>query len=114
MHKVFLRLSPVESRKFICMATHACELMNSATFSCRVHAKLRLTEKREGASFQALFGSVLLLGMLSRRRVYFEAIKYEKERNGGFLSPFGYSTITVAAAINTVSSVEVIFLKIHF
>ncbi|XP_057798386.1 uncharacterized protein LOC131014423 isoform X4 [Salvia miltiorrhiza] len=71
-----------------------------------VHAKLRLAEKREGASFQALFGSSLLLGIVSRRRVYFEAIKYEKERNGGFLSPFGYSTTTVAAVINTVSSTE--------
>ncbi|KAH6761249.1 DNA photolyase [Perilla frutescens var. frutescens] len=71
-----------------------------------VHAKLRLAEKREGASFQSLFGSALLLGIISRRRVYFEAIKYEKERNGGFLSPFGYSTSTVAAAINTVSSME--------
>ncbi|KAL8552576.1 hypothetical protein ACS0TY_001314 [Phlomoides rotata] len=71
-----------------------------------VHAKLRLTEKREGASFQALFGSALLLGIISRRRVYFETIKYEKERNGGFLSPFGYSTTTVAAAINGVSSIE--------
>ncbi|KAL0371587.1 UNVERIFIED_CONTAM: Cryptochrome DASH [Sesamum calycinum] len=40
------------------------------------------------------------------RRVYDEAIKYEKERNGGFLSPFGYSTTTVAAAINTASSME--------
>ncbi|KAK6155837.1 hypothetical protein DH2020_010085 [Rehmannia glutinosa] len=71
-----------------------------------LHEKLRLTEKREGASFQALFGSALLLGIISRRRVYLEAIKYEKERNGGFLSPFGYSTTTVAAAINTVSSME--------
>ncbi|KAK6132173.1 hypothetical protein DH2020_034098 [Rehmannia glutinosa] len=71
-----------------------------------LHEKLRLAEKREGASFQALFGSALLLGIISRRRVYLEAIKYEKERNGGFLSPFGYSTTTVAAAINTVSSME--------
>ncbi|KAK4431612.1 2-hydroxy-6-oxo-6-(2'-aminophenyl)hexa-2,4-dienoic acid hydrolase [Sesamum alatum] len=71
-----------------------------------VHEKLRLSEQREGASFQALFGSALLLGIISRRRVYDEAIKYEKERNGGFLSPFGYSTTTVAAAINTVSSME--------
>ncbi|KAL7146506.1 hypothetical protein ABFS83_06G045300 [Erythranthe nasuta] len=71
-----------------------------------VHDKLRLAETREGASFQALFGSALLLGIISRNRVYFEAIKYEKERNGGFLSPFGYSTITVAATINTVVSME--------
>ncbi|XP_051138148.1 uncharacterized protein LOC127256275 [Andrographis paniculata] len=71
-----------------------------------VHEKQRLAEEREGASFQALFGSALLLGIITRRRVYFEAIKYEKERNAGFMSPFGYSTTTVAAAINTVSSME--------
>lgn len=45
--------------------------------------------------------------------MYIEAVKYEKERNGGFLSPFGYSTTTAAAAINTVSSMEVFLLRIH-
>ncbi|XP_027103928.2 uncharacterized protein [Coffea arabica] len=71
-----------------------------------VHERLRQAESREGASFGALFGSALLLGIISRRRVYHEAIKYEKERNGGFLSPFGYSAITVAAAVDTVCSME--------
>lgn len=71
-----------------------------------VHGKLRDAETREGASFGTLFGYALLLGIVSRRRVYYEAIKYEKERNGGFLSPFGYSTVTVAAAIDTVCSME--------
>ncbi|KAL3524178.1 hypothetical protein ACH5RR_017012 [Cinchona calisaya] len=71
-----------------------------------VHEKLREAESREGASFGALFGSALLLGIISRRRVYYEAIKYEKERNGGFLSPFGYSAITVAAAVNSICSME--------
>ncbi|XP_073124044.1 uncharacterized protein [Henckelia pumila] len=70
-----------------------------------VHAKLRQAEKREGASFQVLFGSALLLGIISRRRVYYEAIKYEKERNGGFLSPLGYSA-AVTAAIGAVSLME--------
>ncbi|KAK3009811.1 hypothetical protein RJ639_013936, partial [Escallonia herrerae] len=39
--------------------------------------------------------------------VFYEAIKYEKERNAGFLSPFGYSAATVAAAADTVCSMEV-------
>ncbi|KAH9607456.1 hypothetical protein KSS87_019353 [Heliosperma pusillum] len=69
-----------------------------------VHQRLRETESRTGASFLALFGSALQLGIISRRRVHYEAIKYEKERNGGFLSPFGYSAATIAAAINTVCS----------
>lgn len=84
--------------------------LNGLKFShlyCRVHQKLRDTETREGASFGSLFGSALLLGIISRRRVYYEAIKYEKERNAGFLSPFGYSAISVAAAVNTVCSMEV-------
>ncbi|KAL2550232.1 DNA photolyase [Forsythia ovata] len=71
-----------------------------------VHDKLREAESREGASFHSLFGSSLLLGIISARRVYYEAIKYEKDRNGGFLSPFGYSTTTIAAAIDTVYSME--------
>ena len=69
---------------------------------CRVHEKLRENESRDGASFGTLFGSVLSLGIISRRTVYHEAIKYEKERNAGFLSPFGYS-----AAADAVFSMEV-------
>ncbi|XP_042378761.1 uncharacterized protein LOC121971517 isoform X2 [Zingiber officinale] len=72
----------------------------------QLHDKLRNTESRKGASFRALFGSALYLGIISRRRVYYEAIKYEKERNAGFLSPFGYSAPTVAAAIDAVCSME--------
>ncbi|PIA50064.1 hypothetical protein AQUCO_01300654v1 [Aquilegia coerulea] len=71
-----------------------------------VHEKLRKAENRSGASFGALFRSALSLGILSRRRVYYEAIKYEKERNAGFLSPFGYSAATVAAAVETVCVME--------
>ncbi|KAI3962418.1 hypothetical protein MKW98_010969 [Papaver atlanticum] len=71
-----------------------------------VHEKLRNAESRTGASFRVLFGSALFLGIISRRRVYYEAIKYEKERDAGFLSPFGYSAETVAAAADTVSSME--------
>ncbi|XP_077235482.1 DNA photolyase [Tasmannia lanceolata] len=71
-----------------------------------VHEKLRSSESRDGASFGALFGSALYLGIVSRRRVHYEAIKYEKERNAGFLSPFGYSAATVAAAVDGVTSME--------
>ncbi|CAA6656217.1 unnamed protein product [Spirodela intermedia] len=71
-----------------------------------VHEKLRYTENRVGASFGMLFGAVLYLGVVSRRRVHYEAIKYEKERNAGFLSPFGYSVFTVAAAVNAAISME--------
>jgi hypothetical protein len=63
-------------------------------------------EKKPGASFRALFGSTLALGTLSRRRVLYEALKYEKERNGGRLSPFGFSTFTVAAAVGDIKSIE--------
>lgn len=69
-----------------------------------MHQKLR---SRDGASFVALFAPALSLGIISRRRVYNEAIKYEKERNAGFLSPFGYSTATVAAAADATCSMEV-------
>ncbi|CAN0902562.1 Cryptochrome DASH, chloroplastic/mitochondrial [Linum grandiflorum] len=71
-----------------------------------VHAKLRSAETRDGASFPALFGPALSLGIISRRKVYTEAIRYDRERNGGFQSPFGYSTATIAAAVNAVSSME--------
>ncbi|KAJ6676235.1 DNA PHOTOLYASE [Salix viminalis] len=71
-----------------------------------VHEKLRTAEIRDGASFFALFGPALCLGIISRRRVYHESIKYEKERNAGFLSPFGYSTATVSASADTVCSME--------
>ncbi|XP_057456991.1 uncharacterized protein LOC130747947 isoform X2 [Lotus japonicus] len=71
-----------------------------------VHEKVRSYESRNGASFIGLFGPALSLGIISRRRVYYEAIKYEKERNAGFLSPFGYSAVTIAAAIDAVCSKE--------
>uniref|UniRef100_A0A1J3JTQ8 Pheophytinase, chloroplastic n=1 Tax=Noccaea caerulescens TaxID=107243 RepID=A0A1J3JTQ8_NOCCA len=71
-----------------------------------VHARLRDAEIRPGASFLKLFGPVLCLGIVSRRRVYYEAIEYEKERNAGFISPFGYSAATVSAATDAVCSME--------
>ncbi|KAG8476237.1 hypothetical protein CXB51_033081 [Gossypium anomalum] len=71
-----------------------------------VHERLRNAETREGASFTSLFSPALCLGIISRRRVHYEAIKYEKERNAGFLSPFGYSAASVAAAADAVCSME--------
>ncbi|KAL5569987.1 hypothetical protein UlMin_026562 [Ulmus minor] len=71
-----------------------------------VHERVRDAEAREGASFFKLFGPALSLGIVSRRRVHFEAIKYEKERNAGFLSPFGYSAVSVTAAVDGVCSME--------
>lgn len=71
-----------------------------------VHAKLRDAEIRPGASFFKLFGPSLCLGIVSRRRVHYEAIEYEKERNAGFISPFGYSASTVSAATDAVCSME--------
>ncbi|KAF3433124.1 hypothetical protein FNV43_RR24226 [Rhamnella rubrinervis] len=71
-----------------------------------VHERVHNAESREGASFVKLFGPALSLGIISRRRVHHEAIKYKKEQNAGFLSPFGYSTISTAAAIDAVCSME--------
>jgi hypothetical protein len=64
-------------------------------------------EKKPGASFRKLFGSALALGTISRRRVILEALQYERDRNGGRLSPFGYSTFTVGAAVGDVKAMEV-------
>ncbi|XVE58698.1 hypothetical protein DITRI_Ditri04bG0189700 [Diplodiscus trichospermus] len=71
-----------------------------------VHERLRNAETRDGASFSSLFGPALCLGIISRRRVHYEAITYEKERNAGFLSPFGYSAATVGAAADAACSME--------
>ncbi|XP_062198763.1 uncharacterized protein LOC133901398 isoform X2 [Phragmites australis] len=71
-----------------------------------LHDKVRLAETRDGASFYSLFGTAIQLGVISRRRVYHEAIQYEKDRNAGFLSPFGYSTPTVTAAVDAIYSME--------
>ncbi|EOA16132.1 hypothetical protein CARUB_v10004267mg [Capsella rubella] len=71
-----------------------------------VHARLRDAEIRPGASFFKLFGPVFCLGIVSRRRVHYEATEYEKERNAGFISPFGYSAATVASATDAVCSME--------
>ncbi|CAD5329005.1 putative alpha/beta hydrolase-1, DNA photolyase, rossmann-like alpha/beta/alpha sandwich [Arabidopsis thaliana] len=75
-----------------------------------VHARLRDAETRPGASFFKLFGPVLCLGIVSRRSVHYEAIEYEKERNAGFISPFGYSAATVSAATDAVCSMEWYYL----
>ena len=81
-------------------------------FFCRVHEQVRNAETRDGASFTALFGPVLCLGIVSRRRVHYEAITYEKDRNAGFLSPFGYSAVTIGAAADAVCSMEVLVFTV--
>ncbi|KAG0491955.1 hypothetical protein HPP92_005353 [Vanilla planifolia] len=81
-----------------------------------LHDKMRMAESRKGSSFGVLFGASLYFGTVSRRRIHYEAIKYEKERNAGFLSPFGYSSPTVAAAVEAVCSTEwyqLLALKSH-
>lgn len=75
----------------------------------RLHEAVLDAERRaarEGASFRILFGSALALGTLSRRRIYHEALEYEKARNGGWSSPFGFSTFTAAAAVQEMKSME--------
>ncbi|KQJ91197.1 uncharacterized protein LOC100826912 isoform X3 [Brachypodium distachyon] len=71
-----------------------------------LHDKVRFAETRDGASFYTLFGAAIQLGVISRRRVYHETIQYERDRNAGFLSPFGYSTPTVTSAVDAICSLE--------
>lgn len=78
----------------------------------RLHDKLRLAETRDGASFYTLFGPAIQLGVVSRRKAYNDTIQYEKDRNAGFLSPFGYSTPTVKAAVDAICSMEVLLFHI--
>lgn len=47
------------------------------------------------------------LAPLSRRRVYYEMMKYERDGGGGRVSPLGLSTFTTSAA-EDVKSIEVI------
>ncbi|PWZ14616.1 Pheophytinase, chloroplastic [Zea mays] len=75
-----------------------------------LHDKVRLAETRYGASFYILFGPAIQLGVISRRKAYTETIQYEKDRNAGFLSPFGYSTPTVTSAVDAICSMEYTFL----
>ncbi|KAI4989235.1 hypothetical protein ZWY2020_036552 [Hordeum vulgare] len=71
-----------------------------------LHDKVRFAETRDGASFRTLFGNAIQLGVISRRRAYQETIQYERDRNAGFLSPFGYSTPTVTSAVDAICSLE--------
>lgn len=74
----------------------------------KVHEAVMDAESKgpRGTSFRTLFGSALTLGTISRRRVYHEAFEYEKARNGGLASPFGFSTFTATAAVQEVKSAE--------
>lgn len=60
----------------------------------RMYSLVRELEARPLTSFPAIFGEALSVGWLSRRRVYHEALQYEKDRSGGRMSPFGFSAIT--------------------
>ncbi|KAJ3692767.1 hypothetical protein LUZ60_011862 [Juncus effusus] len=71
-----------------------------------LHDKLRIADRGNGASFSVLFGPSIFLGTISKRRVFYEAIKYEKERNAGFISPFGYSAPTVTFSVDSICSME--------
>jgi len=71
-----------------------------------LHDKVRFAETRDGASFRTLFGNAIQLGVISRRRAYQKTIQYERDRNAGFLSPFGYSTPTVTSAVDAICSLE--------
>ena len=73
---------------------------------------MRLAETWDGASFYTLFGPAIQLGVISRRKAYIDTIQYEKDRNAGFLSPFGYSTATVKAAVDAICSMEVFLFYI--
>ncbi|OEL19972.1 hypothetical protein BAE44_0019005 [Dichanthelium oligosanthes] len=75
-----------------------------------LHDKVRLSETRDGVSFYTLFGPAIQLGVISRRKAYNDTIQYEKDRNAGFLSPFGYSTPTVKAAVDAICSMEYTFV----
>jgi hypothetical protein len=59
-----------------------------------MYSLVRELEARPLTSFPAIFGEALSVGWLSRRRVYHEALQYEKDRSGGRMSPFGFSAIT--------------------
>eukprot|EP00271_Cylindrocystis_brebissonii_P017141 TRINITY_DN4325_c0_g1_i3.p1 TRINITY_DN4325_c0_g1~~TRINITY_DN4325_c0_g1_i3.p1 ORF type:complete len:748 (-),score=158.32 TRINITY_DN4325_c0_g1_i3:21-2264(-) len=63
-------------------------------------------EDPPGSSFSSLFRSALALGTLSRRRVLHEAFRFEVERGGGWISPFGFSSFSAKAAVATVEAAE--------
>ncbi|CAM6084786.1 unnamed protein product [Calypogeia fissa] len=71
-----------------------------------VHEHIVRLEIRPGASFRGIFGNALVLGTLSLRRIYHEAMDYEKARGGGWLSPFGFSSFTAAAVIRDSKAIE--------
>eukprot|EP00252_Welwitschia_mirabilis_P020629 TRINITY_DN508_c0_g1_i8.p1 TRINITY_DN508_c0_g1~~TRINITY_DN508_c0_g1_i8.p1 ORF type:complete len:589 (-),score=93.38 TRINITY_DN508_c0_g1_i8:594-2360(-) len=71
-----------------------------------VHDRVRPSEYRVGASFRAIFGQAMSMGIISRRRIYHKAIEYELDRNAGWINPFGYSAFTISAAIEDSKSIE--------
>lgn len=81
--------------------------LTHASICGRMYEHIQELEKRPGSSFRAIFNRSLELGTLSRRRVYYEMMKYERDGGGGHVSPLGLSTFTTSAA-EDVKSIEVI------
>ncbi|KAG0610929.1 hypothetical protein M758_7G102300 [Ceratodon purpureus] len=71
-----------------------------------MYEQIQELKERPGASFRAIFNRALELGTLSRRRVYYEVMNYERERGRGYASPFGSSVLTTSAAVEDVKSIE--------
>jgi hypothetical protein len=65
-------------------------------------------EKRPRASFRQIFNWALALGTLSRRRVYSEAVKYEREQTRGCLWPARFTAFPAAVALADVKAIEVV------
>lgn len=73
----------------------------------RVYVRLCDVEIRFGVLFFKFFGFVFCFGIVFRRRVYYEVIEYEKERNVGFIFLFGYLVFIVIVVIDVVCFMEV-------
>jgi pimeloyl-ACP methyl ester carboxylesterase len=68
--------------------------------------RIQELEKRPGSSFIAIFDRALELGILSRRRVYYEAMKYGRNRRSSSGSLLGFSKFSNSTAAEDVKSIE--------
>lgn len=75
--------------------------------------RIQELEKRPGSSFIAIFDRALELGIISRRRVYYEAMKYERNRRSSSGSLLGFSKFSNSTAAEDVKSIEVIARDIY-
>ena len=92
--------------KLVCYLEEMSHLTQTSMCS-RMYEQIQELKERPGASFRAIFNRALELGTLSRRRVYYEVMNYERERGRGYASPFGSSVLTTSAAVEDVKSIEV-------